>query len=205
MSSAAFSVVDLFEERLAAYAGAKYGVAVASCTDALFLSCVYRKARHVLFPAHTYISAVAAAVHAGASVAFKDYAWSGSYVLAPYDIHDSAGRLTSGLYQGGLHCVSFHARKILPIGRGGMVLTDDKDAADWLRIARLDGRHADVPFMQDDVSVLGWNCYMTPEQAARGLQLLEALPQHNRDRFSSEDYPDLRKMTVFKNMQREAA
>jgi dTDP-4-amino-4,6-dideoxygalactose transaminase len=48
-----FSSVSLFEEKMARFAGAKYGIAVASCTDALFLSFKYRKARHVIFPART--------------------------------------------------------------------------------------------------------------------------------------------------------
>lgn len=199
--SPAFSTVDLFEKRMAAFSGSKYGVAVASCTDALFLSFVYRKVKHVVFPARTYISAVFAAIHAGATVDFEDIEWSGAYKIIPHEITDAAVRMHRGMYQGGFHCVSFHARKLLPIGRGGMILTDDKEAVDWFKKARFDGRNGDIPFMNDDVSMMGWNCYMTPEQAARGLQLLEGLRPDAADLYCSRDYPDLRNMTVFKKQR----
>ena len=205
MSSPAFSTVDLFESRVAEFAGAKYGIAVASCTDALFLSCTYAKTQHVIFPARTYISAVAAAIHAGATVGFIEKDWSGTYRLLPYHIWDSAGRMCRDMYQGGLHCLSFHMRKILPIGKGGMILTDDADAMRWFKLARHDGRNVDVSFMDDDIQMIGWNCYMTPEQAGRGLQLLEGLRPDSPDRYSSKDYPDLRKMTIFKKLSKISA
>jgi hypothetical protein len=53
-----------------------------------------------------------------------------------------------------------------------------------------------VPFMQDKVEILGWNSYLTPEQAARGLQLLEHLPEDLPD--LTPDYPDLRTLPVFR-------
>ena len=31
------------------------------------------------------------------------------------------------------HCLSFHIRKHIPIGKGGMILTDDKKAYDWFK------------------------------------------------------------------------
>jgi dTDP-4-amino-4,6-dideoxygalactose transaminase len=196
-----FSSVQLFEERMAKFAGAKYGIAVASGTDALFLSFVYKKVDHVTFPAKTYISAPFAAIHAGATVDFCDLEWSGAYELDPWEIVDGAGRIHKSMYQGGLHCLSFHARKIIPIGRGGMILTDDEDAYHWFKRARFDGRNAEVPFKEDDISMIGWNCYMTPEQASRGLQLLEGLKPNMPDAYCSDDYPDLRKMTVFKKQK----
>lgn len=193
--SRAFRVVEMFEEAMAEYAGARYGVAVESCSMALYLSCVYREVQTVTLPARTYISVPAAVIHAGGTVEFEDFEWRGSYCLEPYPIVDSALRLRRNMYSAGLWCVSFHARKILPIGRGGMVLTDDEQAADWLRRARFDGRTGSVPFLFDSVATLGWNAYMTPEQAARGLQLLEALPDAPAD--LTPEYPDLRTLPVF--------
>lgn len=86
-------------------------------------------------------------------------------------------------------------RKLLPIGRGGMILTDDLFVAGWLRKMRFDGRDGNVPFMEDKIQFLGYNAYMTPEQAARGLQLLENLPPDLPDLPAV--YPDLRHMPVF--------
>ena len=183
---------------MAAFSGAKHGIAVASCTDALFLSCKYLKVEEVMLPARTYISVPMAVIHAGGKVIFEDFEWSGAYRLEPELIWDSAKRMRRGMYHGGLYCLSFHLKKLLGIGRGGMVLTDDGDAVRWLRKARLDGRNGDIPFMQDKVDMMGWNCYMTPDQAARGLQLLEALRSDDLPDLY-DPYPDLRKMPVFKN------
>ncbi len=36
--------------------------------------------------------------------------------------------------------LSFHIKKQLPIGKGGMVLTDDKKAYEWFKKARYEGR-----------------------------------------------------------------
>jgi len=197
MTSRAFSVVELFESAMAEFAGARYGVAVDSCTSAIFLSCMHEgvAGSPVRLPARTYISVPAAIIHAGGTVRFNDFAWSGAYPLDPFPIVDGALRMRRGMYLGGLHCVSFHMRKHLRIGRGGMVLTDDADAAAWLRKARFDGRDGSVPFIHDAVEMLGWNAYMLPEQAARGLQLLESLPDDLPD--LTPDYPDLRRLPVF--------
>jgi len=94
---------------------------------------------------------------------------------------------------------------MLPIGRGGMILTNDPEAVKWFKKARYDGRNAEIQFMHDNVSMLGWNCYMTPEQAARGLHLLEGFGLNVPDRFTSKDYPDLRKMSVFSRLEEKAA
>lgn len=195
MTSRAFRVVEMFEEAVAEYAGARYAVSVESCTFALFLACRSLNVATVQLPARTYISVPMAVLHAGGRVEFDDYEWTGAYQLAPYPIVDSALRFRRGMYQGGLHCVSFHARKIVPIGRGGMILTDTPKAADWLRRARFDGRIGSIPFLEDAVTELGWNAYMLPEQAARGLQLLEALPETPPD--LTPEYPDLRRHPVF--------
>lgn len=198
MTSRAFRVVEMFEEAVAEFAGARYGVAVESCTMALQLACAYRQVGTVAIPARTYISVPAAIVHAGGRVEFTDQEWTGTYRLDPYDITDSALRFRRGMYDGGLYCVSFHARKLLPIGRGGMVLTDNAVAADWLRRARFDGRTGSIPFLADPVAMLGWNAYMTPEQAARGLQLLEAIGDGRPD--LTPEYPDLRALPVFERV-----
>jgi len=191
-----------FERVVAEFAGAKYGVAVDSCTNALFLSLKYLRLKRdwpggpIVFPARTYVSAPMAAIHAGISVTFMDYEWDGVYPLMPYNVIDSACRFRKGMYAGGLHCLSFQAKKRLPIGKGGMILTDDKDAADWLSKARACGRNVNVPLAQDNIKELGWNMVMTPEQASRGLQLMESMTFDDKD--SHFDYPDLRNMDVFK-------
>lgn len=193
--SRSYEVVWEFERQVAAFAGSKYGVATDSCTSAIFLCCKYLKVEEVVLPSRTYISVPAAVIHAGGRVAFKNIQWTGLYRLHPYPISDSALRFRRGMYVGGFHCVSFQMKKLLPIGRGGMILTDDDEAVEWLRKARANGRDTSVPYSEDLVDVLGWNMAMTPEQAARGLQLLESVSDHLQDQH--QNYPDLRRMPVF--------
>lgn len=196
----AFSIVKDFEERVAEYSGAKYAVAVDCCTSAIFLSLKYRQSQgqwapYVTCPARTYASVPMAVIHSGMKPRFEDYSWIGIYPLEPMNIIDGAKRFRPDMYAGGLHCLSFHAKKILAIGRGGMILTDEPEAAKWLRKARYDGREG-KPYPEEKIDMLGWHCYMTPEQAARGMLLMDILPDEPKDH--TEDYPDLRNMPVFR-------
>lgn len=193
-----FSVVDEFERMIASWAGSKYAVAVESGTAALFLSCVYKKVGEVTIPARTYPSVPCSIIHAGGKVKFEDKPWEGMYELAPYGIWDSALRFRKDMYQGGLHCLSFHMKKLLPIGRGGMILTDDKEAYNWLKRARFDGRR-EVPLEDDNFDMLGWNMYMEAEQAIRGIRLFATMEQRGSDDLPVEKqgYPDLRRYSVY--------
>lgn len=194
----AFTIVSDFEKKVAEYAGAKHGIAVDCCTSGIFLSLKYRQLtrhyRYVVCPARTYVSVPMAILHAGFKVKFEDFPWVGVYPLGSTGIYDGAKRFRRKMYQGGLHCLSFHAKKTLAIGRGGMILTDDDEAAKWLRKARYDGREG-RPYPLERIEMLGWHCYMTPEQAARGSLLMDLLPENPPDQL--EDYPDLRQMPVF--------
>jgi len=193
-----FETVRNFERALAEYAGSKYAVTMESCTSAMFLSCVYLKVQEVTIPKHTYPSVPCSIIHAGGKVRFEELEWEGIYQLKPYPIYDGAKRFRRGMYvPGSLHCLSFHAKKILPIGRGGAVLTDDKDAYEWLKIASFDGRHPGVPLVEVDFSMIGWNCYMTPEQAARGHLLLTMAADFNEDQKEDPPYPDLSRFPIY--------
>jgi dTDP-4-amino-4,6-dideoxygalactose transaminase len=193
-----FSVVEQFENAVAEFSGAKYGVAVNSGTSAIFLSlkwCMQTShARTVEIPARTFISVPMSAVHAGLGLRFADKAWKGVYELDPFPVVDSALRFHKGMYMGGLHCLSFQARKILNIGEGGMVLTNSREAAEWMKKARYWGRGGS--FAIEDVEMIGWQMYMTPEKAARGLHLMEYVDPYTPDQ--EMEYPDLRKVNAFK-------
>jgi len=47
---------------------------------------------------------------------------------------DAAKRFTSGMYEKGIAmCLSFHIKKHLKIGKGGMILTDNATLVEWLK------------------------------------------------------------------------
>lgn len=193
-----YEVVRKFEKTIAEFAGAKYGVAVESGSAGLFLSCLYSQVQEVTIPKRTYPSVPCSIINAGGWCVFSDEAWQGVYELKPYRIIDGALRFMAGMYEGGLHVVSFHAGKHLPIGRGGMILTDDYEAVEWLKRARFDGR-AEKPLNEDDFTMLGWNMYMTPEQAARGLQLFGLLKNRTPEDLPAckQNYPDLSRYPIY--------
>lgn len=199
----AYGIVSDFERRVAEFAGARHGVAVDCCTNAIFLACKYVGVNVVTMPARTYVSVPMAVIHAGGCVEFDDVTWGGVYQLRPHQIWDGAKRFRRGMYVGGFHCLSFHLKKHIDIGRGGMILTDDDKAADWFRMARYDGRRG-VAYPDERIEMLGYHCYMTPEQAARGLALMDVMPRDGFDDLT-EDYPDLRLMPVFRREMAEAA
>ena len=198
-----YKVVTDFENRVADFSGAKYAVAVESGTAAIFLSCFYKRVKDVFIPKRTYPSVPCSIIHAGGRVHFTDQAWSGTYELAPYGIVDGALRFRRDMYKGGLHCLSFHIKKLLPIGRGGMILTDDEQAAHWFRLARFDGR-SPIPLEQDNFTMLGWNMYLSPDQAARGIQLFELTKNTTLADLKAEEqgYPDLSTYGIYTNQRR---
>ena len=131
-----YKIVKMFEEEVAHYSGAPFAVATNSCTNALLLCCEYHQAQEVTIPAQTYLSVPQAIIHAGGVVKFEDIEWKGVYQLKPYPIYDAAKRFTSGMYfPGSYMCLSFHIKKHLKIGKGGMILTDDFEAYQWLKKA----------------------------------------------------------------------
>lgn len=192
-------VVSLFEKAVADFAGSRFAVSVDCCSHGIFLCLKYLAASgEVLVPRNTYLSVPMQVLHAGCKPHFVDLQWSGEYRLDPYPIWDAAVRWTEHMYHGEFQVLSFQIKKRIPIGRGGMILTDDEDAARWLRRARYDGRDLDVPYPDDDVDSIGWHYYMTPEDAARGLLLMEAVPRVNEDSASWQNYPDLSTRKVFR-------
>ena len=193
-------VVDAFEEEVAKLTGSKYAVAVDCCSHGLFLSMKYLQCTgEISIPKRTWVSVPMQIRHAGCEPIFEDTEWSGAYQLKQYPIWDAAVRFTKDMYiPDTLMVLSVQIKKILPIGRGGMILTDSKEAYDWLRKARIDGRNTTATYDADNVDMIGWHFYMTPEDAARGLIILNDLPEVKPDSCSHKNYIDVSEFEVFK-------
>jgi dTDP-4-amino-4,6-dideoxygalactose transaminase len=197
-----YKVVKMFEEEIASYTGASYAISLDSCTNALFLCCTYLKVKEVIIPRRTYLSVPMSIIHAGGTPVFENIEWQGLYQLKPYPIWDSAKRLTSGMYMpGSFMCLSFHIKKHIKLGKGGMVLSDNEEATEWLKKARYEGR-SEKFYKEDDIDTIGWNMYMTPEQASHGLAIMQQYPEHMPDIEENEGYRDLTEFTVFKNYKK---
>lgn len=194
-----WDVVDLFEKKMAEYGGSQYAVSVDNCTDALFLCLKYLNADgEITLPKRTYVSVPCTVIHAGCKVRFEDIEWSGVYQLQPYPVWDGATRMRRGMYvKDSYYCLSFHRRKYIPIGKGGMILTNDKRAYDWFKIARYEGRHVDKLYKDDSFDMIGWNMYMPPEQAAEGLELFKDIQDWNEDLETSGMHKDLSEFSIY--------
>jgi len=198
-----YKIVRMFEEEIAEYTGAPYAISVDSCTNALFLICKYLEVGEVTIPSKTYLSVPQSIIHAGGEVVFdrreETNNWKGIYQLKPYPIYDAAKRLKKDMYIDGTFMgLSFHIKKLLPIWKGGMILTDNAEAADWFKKARYEGR-SEKFYKEDDITFHGWNMYMTPQQAAQGLAMFQNYSEEGGDLGEENGYRDLTEFTVFKN------
>lgn len=218
-----------FEKALCEYTGAPYAVAVDNCSNALFLALYYELqvkdqaySKTITIPKHTYMSVPNEIIHAGGKVefannvrftaTFEPNCIEGAYQLLPTNIWDSALSFTSNMYNAGTHmCLSFTGPyKHLKLGKGGAILTDDLNAYAWFKRARFSGR-TECSYHDDDFDgttiignappVAGWNFYMLPEIAARGLHMMtqfynqDGTPKHNEDLCLP--YPDLSKFKLW--------
>jgi len=201
-------VIDMFEEKVAKFSGSKYAVSIDCCSHGLFLSLKYlqsigelNKETTLEIPKMTYISAPMQIIHAGNQVSFEDLEWSGLYQLKGSRVWDGAVRWTKDMYVGGnaLQVVSFQIKKRIPIGKGGVILTDDYEAYKWLKLASYDGRDLNTPYTDvNHVKMLGYHMYMTPEDAARGIILIDSVPEVNEDTGNHNTYVDVSE--IFKNI-----
>jgi dTDP-4-amino-4,6-dideoxygalactose transaminase len=199
----------MFEEEIANYTGAKYAVSVDSCTNALFLCLLYLKEKgydnkEITIPSKTYLSVPQSIINAGLEPVFDSSKndWQGIYKLEPLDVYDSAKRLTSNMYiLGSFMCLSFHIKKHLKIGKGGIILTDDEEAVSWFKKARYEGRGEKL-YHEDNIETMGWNMYMTPQEAAHGLALMQNYPLHVSDLSENSGYRDLTDFSLFKKYRK---
>jgi perosamine synthetase len=83
---------------------------------------------------------------------------------------------------GNISCFSFHPRKTISLGEGGMLVTDDAKVADHVRQLRSHGasvsdldRHRAQGLVYETYDELGYNYRMTDIQAAIGIEQLKRL------------------------------
>ena len=198
------SITKDFEKILSEYTGAPYVICVDSLSNALFLGLMYEgiKDIEVSIPSKTYPSVPCEIIHAGGKVKFIKGGFKGAYQLKPTKVWDSALRFTADLYMPGTHmCLSFTgAHKHLKLSKGGAILTDDPVAYAWFKRARFSGRN-ECSYHDDEFTMLGWNFYMIPELAARGVLMMSQFYDIKGNKKHMNDlelpYPDLSKFKIY--------
>ncbi|HUU28409.1 MAG TPA: DegT/DnrJ/EryC1/StrS family aminotransferase [archaeon] len=220
--------VEEFERKFAGTIGAKYCVAVSSCTAGLFLSLHalgIGPGNEVIVPSFSFIATANSAVHCGATPVFVDID-PATYNIGPAAIESAITGRTAAIiavhqvgqaadldriyeiavrhgipvvedaacaigtrYKGRpvgseaeFACFSFHPRKIITTGEGGMVATRSEKTAEKLKMLRNQGvsvsgleRHRSDRVVFEHYPVVGYNFRMTDIQAAVGIAQLDSL------------------------------
>jgi dTDP-4-amino-4,6-dideoxygalactose transaminase len=215
MAQGVHKITEDFEKSLCDYTGAPYAIALDNMSNALFLALYYEKnikksltSDSVDCPSKTYPSVPCEIIHAGLKVNFTPVETEkikGSYQLFPSNVWDSALSFTADMYIPKSHmCLSFTGPyKTLKLSKGGAILTDDEQAYKWFKKARFSGRD-ECSYHDDNFDinpVVGWNFYMMPELAARGLLMMSQFYNLDGSKRHNEDlelpYPDLSKFKIY--------
>jgi len=212
MAYGIYKVTETFEQQLADYTGAKYAVTVDNMSNGLFLALYYEnhvknsiKNKTVTCPSRTYPSVPCEIIHAGLKIQWKPVSGetlTGAYQLEGSNVWDAALSFTADMFVPGSHmCVSFTGPyKHFKLSKGGAILTDDEEAYRWFKRARYSGRN-ECSYHEDEFDMLGWNFYMMPELAARGVLLMGQFYNQDGTKKHNEDltlpYPDLSKFKIY--------
>jgi dTDP-4-amino-4,6-dideoxygalactose transaminase len=215
MAQGVHKITEDFEKSLCDYTGAPYAIALDNMSNAIFLALYYEKnikksltSDKVDCPSKTYPSVPCEIIHSGLKVNFtpvEGETIKGSYQLYPSNVWDSALSFTADMYIPKSHmCLSFTGPyKTLKLSKGGAILTDDEQAYKWFKKARFSGRD-ECSYHDDDFDinpVVGWNFYMMPELATRGLLMMSQFYNLDGSKKHMEDlelpYPDLSKFKVY--------
>tara|TARA_R110002126_G_scaffold230017_1_gene374251 strand:- start:1140 stop:1730 length:591 start_codon:yes stop_codon:yes gene_type:complete len=194
-----FEKIQLFESKIANFFGSPYAVSADCCTHAIELCLRMKNIEHYSVPKRTYISIPFLANKLNISFEWRDEEWQDYYYLGGTNIIDAAVLWERESYIPGTFMnLSFQYRKHLSLGRGGMILTDNKDAVMMLKKMSYDGRLPNIPWREQNIETMGYHYYMTPEIAELGIKKLPEAIITPPKRWVVTDWPDLTNMEIFK-------
>ncbi len=242
-----------FEKAVAAYVGAKHGIATTSCTTGLHLalsSIGVGPGDEVIVPSFTFIASANAVLYTGARVVFAEID-PRTYNVDPSDLERRITKRTKAIMpvdQIGLSCdidaindiaarrgievledaapsigatykgrkvganahatvFSFHPRKVITTGEGGMITTDDDELAERARRLRVHGmsvsdldRHKADRVIIEEYHELGFNYRMTDIQASIGLVQIRRLDELLRIRVAKAERYN-RELSVIRGLE----
>ena len=193
-----FNIVIQFENKIAEFFGAPYAVAVDSCTHGIELCLRHIEATYIQVPKRTYLSVPFLANKLGIELQWKDEVWTDYYKIGGTNIYDAAVLWKQNSYiPGSFMCLSFQFQKHLSLGKGGIILCDNKNEYDILKKMSYDGRSPNIPWRDQNIESYGYHYYMTPETAQLGLDKLDEAIKLTPKQWIVTDWPDLTKMKVF--------
>jgi len=192
-----FESVTNFEKEIAKFFGSSFAIAVDSCTHGIELALRYTGEKEILVPKRTYLSIPFLANKMGLDLFWKDEQWVDYYYLT-HNIIDAAVLWKKDSYIPQTFMgLSFQFQKHLSLGRGGMLLTDNEEAAIQIKKMSYDGRLPNIPWRDQNIDTYGYHYYMTPETAENGLNKLPKAIETEPKQWVVTDWPDLTEMKIF--------
>jgi hypothetical protein len=194
-----FNTVVEFEKKIAEFFGSPFAVAVDSCTHGIELCLRYNNVKSINVPKQTYISIPFLAKKLNLGLEWRTQNWKDFYYIS-YSVIDAAVLWRPNSYiPKTFMSISFQYQKHLSLGRGGMILTDNQEASIKLKKMSYDGRLPNIPWKEQNIDMVGYHYYMTPEIAEEGLVKLPTAILNKPKEWTINDWPDLTKMEIFKN------
>lgn len=191
-------MIEKFEEEISNFFGSSYAVATDSCTHAIELCLRLLKPNKLIIPTNTYISIPFTAIKLNIPFEWQEIKWEDYYQLTE-NIYDAAVLWQNDSYiKDSYMCLSFQFKKHLSLGRGGAILLDNYDDYNILKKMSYDGRDFNTPWKDQNINIIGYHYYMTPEIAKMGLDKLEEAKQKEPTKWAYLDYPYLPNMEIFK-------
>ena len=195
-----FNVITEFETEVAKFFGAPYAIAVDSCTHGVELALRYTNTIHINVPKHTYLSVPFLANKLNIELVWRDEDWVDYYYLTANVIDAAVLWKKDSYIPNTFMGVSFQFQKHLSLGRGGILLTDNEEAAIKIKKMSYDGRLPGLPWRDQDIDTMGYHYYMTLETAQLGLDKLPAAIKNTPRQWVVTDWPDLTQMKIFKKL-----
>jgi len=193
-----FEIVEKFEKEIANFYGSPYAVATDSCTHSIELCLRLESFKKISIPTRTYISIPFLPIKLNLDWSWDRNKWEDYYFLGNTNIIDAAVYWKKDSYiTNSYMCLSFQFQKHLSLGRGGMILCDDETSYKVLKKMSYDGRDPLIPWREQNIDMIGYHYYMTPETALEGLNKIKEAKNKPPKRWDWLDWPDLSKMSVF--------
>ena len=180
-------IIEEFEQKIADFVGAKYACSFHSATMAIMLALLEEQGDTITVPSILPPVVANAILCAGHKVNFRDDVdWVGhSYTLhqfSDYKIIDSAQQIYKGQYieeakDRDLMIFSFYPTKPIGSTDGGMIVSNDKDKIDRLRVLSRNGMSLEDNSWERKIILPGWKMYMNSIQAYMATKNFEKLEE----------------------------
>jgi dTDP-4-amino-4,6-dideoxygalactose transaminase len=193
-----FESVTHFENEIASFFNAPYAIATDSCTHGIEICLRLKQIKKIKVPSRTYLSIPFLSQKLNIEMEWDHNEWTNYYYLTDSIIDAAVLWQRDSYIPNTMMCLSFQFQKHLSLGRGGLILLDNKEDAVALKKMSYDGRLPNIPWRDQNINSIGYHYYMTPETANLGLQKLSKAIEEKPKQWIYLDWPDLTQMDIFK-------